>query len=85
MLINKQDPLFELSKKVAFINEEKESFAKDLAQYILEDGREKDFYEEFVKDGHDPRDHVYYKALVVIGAEDEVFDDVESWKARAKS
>jgi hypothetical protein len=55
-------------------------FAKEVAKYILDGDAERDNYEEFIEEGNDPREHVYYKASVVIGNDDEFADDIDKYE-----
>lgn len=80
MLKPKQDPLLELSKKVTAFDSERESFAKDIARKIVDDTYEQDDYEDLKERGGNPKDHAYYKAMVIIGAEDEVLMDFENYE-----
>lgn len=51
-----------------------------VAQYIFDSDCERDSYQEYIEDGNDPRDHVYYRAAMILGHEDDFADDVENYK-----
>ena len=55
--------------------------AKVIAQYILDSDAERDNYEEYIAEGQDPRDHVYYSAAVVLGCTDEFDEDIEKYES----
>lgn len=62
------------------MTDEQIEFAKEVARYILDGDAERENYEESIEEGNDPRDHVYYKASVVIGSDDEFADDIEKYE-----
>ena len=52
---------------------------KRLAQYILDSDTERDAYNEVIQGGGNPRDTIWYLALVIVGAEDEAAADIEEY------
>lgn len=53
---------------------------KRLAQYILDSDSEREAYQEFIKEGGNPRETIWYTALGIIGEEDEVATDIEEYE-----
>lgn len=50
-----------------------------IAQYILDSDCERDSYQEYIEEGNDPREHVYYSASVVMGCASEFDQDIEDY------
>lgn len=51
-----------------------------VAQYVFDSECERDSYEEYIENGNDPRDHIYYMAGMILGHEHDFADDVENYK-----
>jgi hypothetical protein len=64
--------------------ERKIKFGKNLAQHIIDDSFAKSDYEEHIENGLDPEDSIYYQAHVIIGAEDEVLQDIEEYQEQQR-
>lgn len=64
-----------------FSLEEKEA-AETIAQHILD--TEEDDYKEHKENGFDPSVHVFYHALILIGAGDEALQDYEDYKEQQR-
>lgn len=64
--------------------ERKIQFGKDLAQHLIEDDKEEDNYKQWIEAGQNPEDHAYYKALVLLGCEDEVLQDLEDYQEQQR-
>jgi hypothetical protein len=50
------------------------SAATECARYIFDSDCEQISYQEYIKDGNDPRDHILYHAAIVLGEEKEEFE-----------
>ena len=49
--------------------------AEECARYILDSDSEQISYQHYIEDGNDPRDHILYLASVVLGEENEEFQN----------
>ena len=49
--------------------------AIECAQYIFDSDCEQISYQEFIEDGNDPRHHILYHASVVLGKDQEEFNN----------
>jgi hypothetical protein len=66
---------------VAFASsQESKDAIVDIANYVADDDNERADYKQFLEDGNDLRDHVYCKALVVLGLDDQLAADVEAYE-----
>lgn len=50
--------------------------ARECASYIFDSEKEQKSYQEFIQEGHDPREHILYHASLVLGKEDEFNIDI---------
>lgn len=53
--------------------------AEECARYIFDSDCEQVSYQEFIRDGNDPRDHILYHAAVVLGEISEFDSDIISY------
>lgn len=51
------------------------SAAEECANYIFDSDGEQISYQEYIQEGNDPRDHILYCAAVVLGKEQEEFNN----------
>jgi hypothetical protein len=51
------------------------SAAEECANYIFDSDSEQISYQEYIEEGNDPRDHILYCAAVVLGKEQEEFNN----------
>lgn len=51
------------------------SAAEECAHYIFDSDCEQVSYQEYIEEGNDPRDHILYHAAVVLGKEQEEFNN----------
>ena len=61
-------------------NSEHKDSQDKLANYIVNDEVEIRSYRDWMEEGKDPRNHVYYHALIASGAGDEADMDLDKWK-----
>ena len=57
----------------------KEDAAFECARYILDSQWEQDGYRDFVEEGNDPREHIFYYAAVILGIVDQLQDDIDEY------
>lgn len=53
-----------------------ESASMECARYIFDSDCEQISYQEFVRDGNDPREHILYCAAVVLGETEDFQQDI---------
>lgn len=53
--------------------------AEECARYIFDSDCEQQSYEEYIRDGNDPRDHILYHAAIVLGQASEFQSDIEQY------
>lgn len=53
--------------------------AMECARYIFDSDSEQIGYQEFVKDGNDPREHILYCAAVVLGETEDFAPDIDEY------
>lgn len=51
----------------------------ECARYIMDSDCEQISYQEYVKDGNDPRDHILYHAAVVLGETEDFQSDIDEY------
>ena len=54
--------------------------AMECARYIFDSDAEQISYQEFIQDGHDPRDHILYHAAVVLGETEDFNIDIMEYE-----
>ena len=47
----------------------------ECARYIMDSDCEQVSYQQYIEDGNDPRDHILYLASIVLGEENEEFQN----------
>jgi hypothetical protein len=55
------------------------SAAMECARYIFDSDCEQISYQEYVRDGNDPREHILYCAAVVLGETDDFQPDIDDY------
>lgn len=58
------------------------SSAENCAEYIMDAECEHESYEEYVKEGNDPRDHILYHAAFVLNQTDVFQEDINNYLSR---
>ena len=53
--------------------------AQQVAQYVWDSDCEKEGYQEHIKNGNNPEDHILYSAAVVLGLTYEFKKDIERY------
>lgn len=53
--------------------------AIECARYIIDSQSEQESYEEFIKDGNDPREHILYYAAVVLNLTEKFEVDIKQY------
>lgn len=53
--------------------------AMECARYIFDSDVEQISYQEYVRDGNDPREHILYHAAVVLNETDDFEDDIDDY------
>jgi hypothetical protein len=53
--------------------------AMECARYIFDTQCEQESYQEYVRDGNDPRDHILYHAAVVLGETEDFAPDIDEY------
>jgi len=53
--------------------------AMECARYIFDSDCEQVSYQEFVRDGNDPRDHILYCAAVILGETEDFENDIDEY------
>lgn len=53
--------------------------ATECARYIFDSDSEQISYQEYVRDGNDPREHILYHAAVVLGQTDDFQPDIDDY------
>jgi len=58
------------------------NLATELADYILASQTESENYTDYVEDGGDPRQSIWYVAHSVMGTENLLYDDIAKYEAK---
>jgi hypothetical protein len=53
--------------------------ATECARYIFDSDCEQISYQEFIRDGNDPRDHILYHAAIVLDETEDFENDIEQY------
>lgn len=53
--------------------------AMECARYIFDSDAEQISYQEYVRDGNDPREHILYHAAVVLSETDDFQPDIDDY------
>ena len=53
--------------------------ANECARYIFDSDCEQESYQSYIEDGNDPRDHILYRAAVVLGEIEDFQIDLEEY------
>ena len=53
--------------------------AFECARYVFDSDSEQISYQEFIRDGNDPRDHILYHAAVVLGQTTDFQTDIDEY------
>jgi hypothetical protein len=53
--------------------------SKECARYIFDSDCEQISYQEFIRDGSDPRDHILYHAAIVLDETEDFQNDIEQY------
>lgn len=61
------------------MNNKFEQAAHECARYIFDSDCEQISYQEFIRDGNDPRDHILYSAALVLDELEDFTDDVQEY------
>jgi hypothetical protein len=61
------------------MNNKFEQAAKECARYIFDSDCEQLSYQEFIKDGNDPRDHILYHAAIVLDEIEDFQIDIQEY------
>jgi hypothetical protein len=51
----------------------------ECARYIFDNETDQEGYEEYIKDGNDPREHILYCAAIVLGEEKDFQSDIDEY------
>ena len=51
----------------------------ECARYIMDSDCEQISYQEYVKDGNDPRNHILYHAAVILGETEDFQSDIDEY------
>ena len=54
--------------------------AKEVAQYVWDSDCLRESYDQHIKEGNNPKDHLLYSAAVVLGYTDEFDKDIETYE-----
>lgn len=57
-----------------------EQSAAECASYVFDTQCEQESYQEYVRDGNDPRNHILYHAAVVLGKAEEFQSDINEYE-----
>ena len=57
-----------------------QSAAMECARYIFDSDCEQISYQEYIKDGNDPREHILYCAAVVLGETEDFQIDINEYE-----
>jgi hypothetical protein len=63
----------------------KDEASYECARYILDSELEQIDYRDFVEEGNDPRDHIFYSAAVILEIVDQLQDDIDKYLKTVKS
>jgi hypothetical protein len=66
--------------KTITVSQEFFDAAMELGNYIDESDSEYEDLKQFIKDGNDPKDHVLYKAAIVVGFDDSLQEYIDEIK-----
>jgi hypothetical protein len=55
------------------------SAAMECARYIFDSDCEQVSYQEFIREGNDPRDHILYHAAMVLGETEDFQTDINQY------
>lgn len=55
------------------------SASMECARYIFDSDCEQISYQEYIQDGHDPREHILYCAAVVLGETEDFETDIKEY------
>lgn len=61
------------------MNNKFEQAAQECARYIFDSDCEQISYQEFIRDGNDPRDHILYAAALVLDELEDFSVDVQDY------
>ena len=67
------------------ITDEYKIFAYECASYIFDSDSEQVSYQEYIQEGHDPRDHILYHAAVVLDRIEEFKEDIDTYIKETKN
>jgi hypothetical protein len=56
--------------------------AKICAQYIMDSDCEYNSYLDWIEEGHDPREHIYYASAIVLDCEREFEEDIKEYNEK---
>lgn len=76
------DEIFDLCEEEEEEMEVNKSSAEECATYIMDSDCEHVSYDEYVKEGNDPRDHILYHAAVVLNQTEDFEEDINNYSSR---